>query len=696
MVEGAAHAVPAQAAQRRPQTNGTTMTEATVTIESQEALRAAVVLVPLADALSDLDATADDAGAAIPGDAPPSAASADEAIPRVEASKSGVLTWGEDSPKGGRVVMNRALRDDAPVPLVFAQLIVQSMRDVGYNSTTSALCEHVDNAIGAGARNVRVYVRQTGKRGDLSTDVAVHDDGAGMAPQTLKVVTSFGGSTNFNNRHGIGRFGMGMKTAGLSMSPTVEITSWQERGAYHRMTLDTEAIGRDRSNVIMLPDPEYLSEVGADLALMMSEPMRYPKDASAQKLLAPRGTDLVDALGNSGTIVRMPDCDRLSFKEDRTLVDNATKVLAHVYRRFLDGGLRIFVNNREVLAVDPTMHSPTARHAGHEALRDCETRTSRLVMKKVVSVYAQAGDMKAFDMTVRVYALPIRDWRFTRKTLNAIGVFSDHTFSILRNDREVFLGSFPGILKRHSDLGWIRVEVDFPGELDEAFGVAANKQGVRLREDVSDRIRDSIKEAVATIRDDIHEIQARNAIERRASKPSEAEVKANEAEPFQAHALDVDMTDAERADMERNLRGLAVGLRRDGETEDEAYARILASKYVINFKNDKYWPFYDVEHRFGRVILTINTASPFYQKLYGPLADMSLKAAKQEGAEGADGDEADEVPGSGQFAQALDQLLLSLARTQSVMGRSREARPAADVFDDMRREWSDVLRKMVA
>ncbi len=660
--------------------------ETLVTFERDEAtltVRGDVAAGPTAEG-TDPDATVSEA------------ARGDEAIPVVTAPKSGALTWGEDSPKGGRVVMNRALRDDAPVPLVFAQLIVKSMRDVGYDSTTSALCEHVDNAIGAGARNVRVYIRQTGKRGDLRTDVAVHDDGAGMAPQTLKVVTSFGGSTNYNNRKGIGRFGMGMKTAGLSMSPVVEITSWQEQGAYYRMTLDTDAIGRDRSNVIMLPDPEFVDSVGPDLTLMMSEPMRYPKDASTQRVLAPRGRDLEEALGPSGTIVHMPDCDRLSFKEDRTLVDHATKALSHVYRRFIDGGLRVFVNNREIQAVDPTMHSRTARHAGHEALKDCEAKTSTLVMRKVVSIYGTVGDVKAHDMTVRVYALPIRHWRFTRKTLNAIGVFDDHTFSILRNDREVFLGSLPAIQKRHSDLGWIRIEIDFPGELDEAFGVAANKQGVRLRGDVGERIGEVIKEAVSTVRDDIHEVQARNAVERRAAKPNEAEVKANEAEPFQAHPLDADMTDADRADMERNLRGLAVGLRRDGETEDEAYARIVASKYVIHYKNDKYWPFYDVEHRFGRVILTINTASPFYQKLYGPLADMSLKANRQEGGQNADADEGEEVPGSGQFAHALDQLLLSLARTQSVMARAKEARPAAEVFDDMRREWSDVLRKMVA
>ena len=51
----------------------------------------------------------------------------------------------------------------------------------------------------------------------------------------------------FNDRDSIGRFGMGIKGAGLSMAPAMAIMSWQERGAVYRTILDTDAIGRDKS-----------------------------------------------------------------------------------------------------------------------------------------------------------------------------------------------------------------------------------------------------------------------------------------------------------------------------------------------------------------------------------------------------------------------------------------------------------------
>jgi hypothetical protein len=63
----------------------------------------------------------------------------------------------------------------------------------------------------------------------------VYDNGSGMSPAVLKVATSFGGSTTFGNRKGIGRFGMGMKTAALSMSPVMELYSWQEHGAIYSL-----------------------------------------------------------------------------------------------------------------------------------------------------------------------------------------------------------------------------------------------------------------------------------------------------------------------------------------------------------------------------------------------------------------------------------------------------------------------------
>ena len=81
------------------------------------------------------------------------------------------------------------------------------------------------------------------------TDIIVYDNGKDMLANVLKVATFFGGSMSNGNRKGIGRFGMGIKTAALNISPVLAPCSWQEPNAFYSMTLDTNEIGRDKSNL---------------------------------------------------------------------------------------------------------------------------------------------------------------------------------------------------------------------------------------------------------------------------------------------------------------------------------------------------------------------------------------------------------------------------------------------------------------
>ncbi len=387
------------------------------------------------------------------------------------------------------------------------------------------------------------------------------------------------------------------------MAPAMEIMSWQENGAVYRTILDTDAIGREKSNTLTVGEPEYLETLDADVAGILTTPMSFPRDSNEQVLFASHGVNLKDALGECGTIVYMPECDRLTSATAKTLVEDATKTFGHVYRRKIDKGLKIFVNNRQVEAADPTFSLPTARHTRHSALADVAAKTSRLVTSRAIQFESSVNSVGPCNVQIKIFALPIREWQFPRKTLSELGVFNDQNISILRNDREVFAGHISKIARRHSTAAWYRIEIDFPGELDEAFGVAANKQGVRMKPFVIEAIKKAIGEDLATIKADIEEVQARRAAEKKEKGPSLSEMKAGEADAFQSEQLDARLTDDQKTQMDENLRGLAVGLRRENETDDEALQRVKASRYIIRFHHDKFWPFYDVEHKFGRVIL---------------------------------------------------------------------------------------------
>jgi len=592
--------------------------------------------------------------------------------------------WASDAPRGGRAVLTRILKESATVPLFFAQTLVQSLRDVGYNTTTSALCEHVDNAIEAGATVVRVYFRQTGRRGAHETDIMVYDNGKGMAPNVLKVATSFGGSMSYGNRKGIGRFGMGMKTAALSISPVMELYSWQEAAAFYGMTLDTDAIGRDRSNLVPLPEPSFNSVLPEPVLDMFTRPVGFPKDATEQQLLAPNTANVYEELGTHGTIVFMPDCDRLTYASDRKLVDHCVKEMARVYRRQIAKGLRIYVNNRLTQAVDPTYSMANARHASIEGLN---VKTSRLVVPKTIQVPLHDRTTETAPVHVKVYALPIEDWsNLTRKELSSgLHLFDGQVVSILRNDREVSIGYLPGLIERHSETHWLRVEIDVSGELDEAFGISSNKQGVRLKGYVNELIESAIGSDLTAVREEIRRVQAMRATKRTGSQPSASEARATEADSFQPEQLDTPLSPEQKQQMEANLRGLAVMLKREGETDEDAYQRVLSSRFLITYRDDQYWPFYHVEHKFGRVILTINTAHPFFESLYKPLQELEIKEAVESENPGDH-----VVPSSKGPVVAMELLLLSMARAQSVL--SRENPDASKIFEAFRRTWSENYR----
>ena len=295
---------------------------------------------------------------------------------------------------------------------------------------------------------------------------------------------------------------------------------------------------------------------------------------------------------------------------------------------------------------------------------------------------------------VRLYALPYEDWSsLPRKVLkNDLHVFDDHTVSYMRNDREVEVGAEPKLkLRKHAANNWLRLEIDFHGAADEGFGVAANKQGVRLKEYVSDLIVKKIGEGVSSLRESIREAQAKRASLKAGSKVSEAERRATDAEMLQGKPLPK-LSEAEKASLDQSLRALAITLKREGETDDDAFERVKSSQYLTTFKHDEYWPFYHCDFKFGKVILTVNTAHPFFQKIWQPLSELANTAEAAQEA----GEENIEVSGdvgetSKEVLIGLQSLLLSLARTQSQLCSHDGENEHRQLFDKLRKEWSENL-----
>ena len=597
--------------------------------------------------------------------------------------------WGAAAPKGARAVFSRIIKEGANVPLFLGQTMINALRDLGYNHTTSAICEHVDNSFQWGAQDVRLYFHEKRKKGSRKIDILVMDDGVGMSPNVLRAVTAFGGSLCYDNRETVGKYGMGMKAAALSMGPTLEIYSWQEPDSIYRMMLDTTDISNKNTNVVQLPEPVLVDALPPELREIMVQPMGFPRSATEQEMLADSDEVLIERLGTSGTIIYISDCDRLTYRKAKTLVDHATKETARIYRRFLKDGRNLFINNRRIRPFDPTYRMKEATHA---SVAELEEKRSRLVRQWTIAIPVEEDSPVTRNITVSLLILPIEAWdQLPRKVLkNDLRVFEDVGISFVRNGREVHMGPLAAITgKMGTRDSWWRLEIDFPAALDEAMGVAVNKQGVRLKAYVTDLIRKEIKEELRNVKSRIERHWSNRATETAKAKVREAEQLANEAESFQSTLLPEPEMNEE---YEKDLRAMASGLKRNDETDEEAYERVKesSSKYIMDFKYDEDAPFYRVEYKLRKIILRINTAHPFFNALYKPLAQVVKRSADMRVA--GDDDEialdAGLVKACDDALVTLETTLLSLARTQSEMTWNDPEGNTQRMLDRLRRQWS--------
>src|SRR5438105_9370392 len=144
--------------------------------------------------------------------------------------------------------------------LVAVYKFILATRDSGYQGMESAVAELVDNALQAGAQRIVVNVAADGDDDPHPLRIIVQDDGSGMDRRTLRQALRFGGSTRFNDRSGLGRYGMGLPNSSLSLARRVDVYSWQRPSRVLCTYLDVDEIARGERTEIPEPSQASLPE----------------------------------------------------------------------------------------------------------------------------------------------------------------------------------------------------------------------------------------------------------------------------------------------------------------------------------------------------------------------------------------------------------------------------------------------------
>jgi hypothetical protein len=475
----------------------------------------------------------------------------------------------------GRVgLMTKSTNEDYSI--VALDKFIQATRDSGYKGTASAIAELIDNSLQAGATEIAVSISVDEDTHEHPLVLSVVDNGSGMDARTLRTALRFGGSSRFNDRNGIGRYGMGLPNSSLSQAKRVTVHTWRShRGQVLRSYLDIDEIASGELSSV--PEP----------------------------VVVPRPT-FVNGHA-SGTAVTWSRCDRLDHRRISTLTRRLLVSLGRRFRHFLWRGVSLTINGDPVEPVDPLYLNAHGSFSGAIQFGD----------ELVFEVAARPDDRTTTGIVrVRFSELPVDAWsKLGNDEKRVRGITKGAGVSVVRSGREVDYGWFFLNGKRRENYDdWWRCEVTFDPVLDEAFGITHSKQQIRPMPHLVEAIAPDI-EAIA---------RALNARARKAHLAVKTAERFSESES-RAREKDVmlpPIPPRRRPRDEKVLNGLAKILPQateaDGphhKTEYRILAKSLSETLFFNYARDD-----------GRFVLVINPEHPFYKTIYKPLLDADSPA----------------------------------------------------------------------
>ncbi|MFF0467246.1 ATP-binding protein [Micromonospora zamorensis] len=390
-------------------------------------------------------------------------------------------------------------------PLLSGEQTVKSIRDTGYKGTDYALAELIDNSFQWGqARTVLLVIVQRmvqGKRRATkrAEEIWVIDDGTGMTDQAVNLALSFGGSGKYDDRSGIGRFGMGLPQASVSQCKKTDVWTWQNsqpENASHTY-LDLLKISHSgKGSTLTVPWPTHPGQSGYEA---MPD---WVLDVFKQHATA--DTSMGQPL-YGGTAIRWSTLDKVRWTTASTILKHAENLLGRIYRNFLTtnseprqikiaivdadmiGGLIEFhdVRPNDPLYLLPADQStleyweqagpdgekekyvPVADTAPFSAHHNSRTfEIARADGKSSSQVHARLSLARP---EARPGRNPGKDTHQGRHARDNAGI------SVVRAGRELVLEQ---TLNEEATDRWWGVELSFSPDLDEIFGVTNNKQDV--------------------------------------------------------------------------------------------------------------------------------------------------------------------------------------------------------------------------
>ena len=379
------------------------------------------------------------------------------------------------------------MKEQEGLPLLELETAYQSLRESGFDFST-AIGELIDNSIQANAKRIDIIPKIVekkleGKRKSVSviTQVAVVDDGDGMDEETLNGCPQLGFSTRYNDREGLGRFGVGATYASISQCKrTVFCSRSNGTGNFLATYIDLDEIASGSQTDIPKPSELHL-----------------PKDLKGF------------CFANSSTIVVWEQCDRLQSDANgkpfqaKDLLDELINWVSRAYRYSIWEGVEIYIEGEKVNAYDP-LYLNTEQTKFPNDLCAIEYFTDSFDWP----IPNSPGETSS--ISVKLTLLP-EAWRTEqgdggRKPAVKRRIPENQGISILRHHREVAFGNFYPITPSQRAIDrWWGCEINFEPELDECWEVKNVKRGARPTKELRKELRERLISQISKMRKEIQD-----------------------------------------------------------------------------------------------------------------------------------------------------------------------------------------------
>lgn len=487
-----------------------------------------------------------------------------------------------------------------------ASRVLDAISKIGYSAHT-AIMDLIDNSVTAKATSIKVEIERI--EGTTLADknnakiYRIIDNGKGMDSDEIICALELGSIQKYDT-NSLSKYGMGLKSAGLSLGTRIQVISKQNNIYSTSYVLDKEEI---------------------DLELEIIEHMLIDEEKEKfDKLIQ----------NNNGTIIEITGCENVNNRSIQTTIKHLENNLGVVYYEFLknndafsisinEGDTNISINPLDILFWDETT---VFEKENYDCNSPCRVFNEDLPLPVTIN-----GEKSICNAKLQVVIFPRKGMSgypgFSLEKRNKVKKYliseKNSGFYIYRNDRLIrWADKLDGVVPFKT---WgFRAKLKITSELDDTLHVDVSKQRLLIPDEILKQIKTKIRPAM-----NLHENVFRMCGEL-LNNGEEGEAFNDVAEEFSAEDPDIDprlkitedkinrqkilVDKSKKLDEKNNIN------KESKFTEEKVFKKI---RYSPNVKFDLFWEAgWDPDY--GDYII-INQNHTFYQDVICNLKENSLE-----------------------------------------------------------------------